>query len=84
MAHYFAVDGSYGDADSIIIINTDTTNAWSKAVWTAIEEASDYGRIEVVQHFIKGNHNFIESELFPANEKRCIHCELTAEQLAVE
>lgn len=84
MAHYFAVDGSYGDADNIIIINTATTNAWSKEMWTAIAEASDYGRLEVVQHFIKGNHAFYTSELFPAEEKLCIHCELTESQISQE
>lgn len=41
MATYFASDGSYGDADDLITIDT---SGWTEADWEKIEEASDSDR----------------------------------------
>lgn len=39
--HYFAVDGNYGDASLMCVI--DTSN-WTEAMWQTIEETSDSDR----------------------------------------
>ena len=41
MATYFSTDGSYGDANGLIIVNT---NAWPQDDWDRIEAASDWER----------------------------------------
>ena len=41
---YFAVDGNYGSADGMVII--DTTN-WSEDEWSQVELASDTERAQV-------------------------------------
>ena len=41
MATYFSTDGSYGDANGLIIVNT---NAWPQDDWDKIEAASDWER----------------------------------------
>jgi hypothetical protein len=38
---YFAMDGNYGDADGIVLVETST---FSESEWTEIEEASDHER----------------------------------------
>ena len=48
MSHtYFAVDGSFGNAVDILIV--DTSN-WTDAHWDAVEDASDSERIEVARN----------------------------------
>jgi hypothetical protein len=41
---YFALDGNYGEAQGMVVI--DTTK-WSEDDWTQIEEASDSERAQV-------------------------------------
>ena len=41
---YFAADGSYGDANGLVIIDT---RAWSPEDWSAVESAGDYTRANV-------------------------------------
>ena len=38
---YFAMDGNYGDADGIVLVETST---FSESEWTEIENASDNER----------------------------------------
>lgn len=42
--HYFAVDGNYGDASLMCVMDTSD---WTEADWQRIEEASDSDRPEV-------------------------------------
>ena len=39
--HYFAVDGNYGDASLMCVIDTSD---WTEAMWHTIEETSDSDR----------------------------------------
>lgn len=39
--HYFAVDGNYGDASLMCVIDTSD---WTEAMWDTIEETSDSDR----------------------------------------
>ena len=41
---FFASDGSYGDAEGLVIINT---TQWGEKEWAMIEQSSDYGRLRV-------------------------------------
>jgi hypothetical protein len=47
--HYFAMDGSYGSATEILIVDT---SLWDNTDWAAIEEASDDERSNVAQSII--------------------------------
>lgn len=42
--HYFALDGSYGEADRFVLL--DTTD-WTEENWNDIENATDNQRIDV-------------------------------------
>lgn len=42
--HYFASDGSYGDGEDILVIDTDQ---WTDEDWQEVEEATDLYRREV-------------------------------------
>jgi hypothetical protein len=44
MSTYFAMDGNYGYAHGLVVIDT---KAWTVEDWDAIENASDYDRITV-------------------------------------
>jgi len=44
--NYFAQDGNYGDADSLLIFDT---TLWSEDEWMEIEEAGDFNRTEIAQ-----------------------------------
>ena len=44
MSTYFAMDGNYGYANGLIVIDTKD---WKEADWDAIENASDHDRIVV-------------------------------------
>ena len=46
MMSYFAIDGNYGDADFLVVM--DTTQ-WTAEDWDAIDESSDYRRIRTAQ-----------------------------------
>jgi len=39
--HYFAVDGNYGDASLMCVIDTSD---WTESMWNTIEETSDSDR----------------------------------------
>ena len=44
--HYFALDGSYGDATEILIVDT---SLWTEQDWTYVSEGDDMGRIQRAQ-----------------------------------
>lgn len=44
MSSYFAADGNYGDADALVVVNT---NRFTDEDWQAIDEAGDEERAEV-------------------------------------
>lgn len=52
LMHYFAIDGNYGDATSIAVIDT---KEWNDEDWALIDEASDDQRPMVAEQiaFIK-------------------------------
>lgn len=47
---YFAMDGSYGDAEEILIVDTDQ---WTEDDWDSVHNASDDGRSDVAQSIIE-------------------------------
>jgi hypothetical protein len=51
METYFATDGSYGDGDGIVVIDTIY---WTDAMWTMIDECSDYDRVYIAELFEAG------------------------------
>lgn len=57
---YFAVDGSYGDAEEIIIV--DTTD-WSDDEWYAIRECTDSSRHGIVTQIIANAGDAAQLEL---------------------
>jgi hypothetical protein len=52
MAHYFAIDGNYGDADGIVIVDT---SGWTEDDWTAIEEVGDAERANLAYALAKSD-----------------------------
>lgn len=46
MKHYFATDGNYGDAEDLVVIDSDL---FTEDDWTAIGEELDYYRIELAK-----------------------------------
>lgn len=50
--HYFAVDGNYGSADGIVIVETSD---WSEDDWQAIEDAGDRDRASVAYALAKSD-----------------------------
>jgi hypothetical protein len=46
MIAYFASDGSYGDADQLVIVDT---SKWDDSRWEAIQNATDNDRIKVAR-----------------------------------
>lgn len=46
MQHYFANDGNYGDAEEILIVDTDL---WNEEDWQEIEDATDSERPQIAQ-----------------------------------
>lgn len=42
--HYFAMDGNFGNADGIVLCQTQE---WTEADWSEVEMASDYERANV-------------------------------------
>jgi len=44
MKHYFTEDGTYGDASSLSVFNTEN---WTETDWQAIEESSDSDRVAI-------------------------------------
>lgn len=49
---YFAIDGNYGDADGIVIVET---SEWSEDDWSAIEMAGDADRASVAYALAKSD-----------------------------
>lgn len=50
--HYFALDGNYGNADGIVIVDTSD---WSEDDWSAIEMAGDSDRASVAYALAKSD-----------------------------
>ena len=48
---YFATDGSYGDADSMVVVDTAD---WSNEMWNMIDQSGDYYRGYVAELFDNG------------------------------
>jgi len=60
---YFAVDGSYGSADDIIIVDTGD---WSEDEWDAVTMSTDTNRLEVVRQILDNASDAEQLELeFP-------------------
>jgi hypothetical protein len=51
-ATYFALDGNYGDADGIVIVDT---TGWSEEDWTAIDEVGDADRANLAYALAKSD-----------------------------
>lgn len=49
---YFAIDGNYGNADGIVIVETSD---WSEDDWSAIEMAGDADRASVAYALAKSD-----------------------------
>jgi len=45
--HYFAEDGSYGDASNLEVIDT---SEWTEKEWEEVEEASDSTRVYIASY----------------------------------
>lgn len=63
--HYFAIDGNYGDAESIVIVDTST---WDEDDWAAIEYAPEGRRAEIARAIADGEYNENQLEL-PLDER---------------
>jgi hypothetical protein len=50
--HYFTLDGEYGSAQGLILI--DTSN-WTKAQWDALEDSHPADRLTIAKKFAKQN-----------------------------
>jgi hypothetical protein len=50
MKHYFATDGNYGDAEDILVIDSDL---FTNEDWINISEELDYHRAELAQTIYK-------------------------------
>lgn len=46
ITHFFSNDGSYGDSDDILIVETDD---WSEDDWRDIQDASDMTRLAIAR-----------------------------------
>ena len=51
-ATYFALDGNYGDADGIVIVDT---SGWTEDDWTAIDEVGDSDRANLAYALAKSD-----------------------------
>lgn len=49
---YFAIDGNYGNADGIVIVDTSD---WSEDDWSAVEMAGDADRASVAYALAKSD-----------------------------
>jgi hypothetical protein len=45
--HYFAIDGNYGDADGIVLVDT---SLFTDEDWTNISEELDYARTDLAKN----------------------------------
>jgi len=50
--HYFATDGNYGDANGILLVNTEN---WLARDWVQIEDSTDSTRIQTAEAIAKKN-----------------------------
>lgn len=51
MQTYFGTDGSYGDGDGIIVLDTIY---WTDQMWDMIDSCSDYDRVYIAELFGEG------------------------------
>lgn len=59
--HYFAMDGNYGDAEKIVIVDTSD---WDEDDWAAVEYARDgEERMEIARAIADGEYNSNQLEL---------------------
>lgn len=52
--HYFAKDGSYGDALGLVVVDT---SEWTEQDWILIDEAMDDERPEIAEQISERNKN---------------------------
>lgn len=52
--HYFAKDGSYGDALGLVVVDT---SEWTEQDWILIDEAMDDERPEIAEQISKRSEN---------------------------
>lgn len=79
---YFAMDGSYGSAWGLVVV--DTTK-WTNAMWELIEECSDDTRPDLADHFANNTdltRHTMETNLIGV--PRCKWCSLSEEDLQEE
>lgn len=48
---YFAIDGSYGDAEGMVVADTSD---WTNEMWDMIHESSDFDRGYIAECFENG------------------------------
>jgi len=60
MPTYFAMDGNYGDAEKILVVDTST---WDDDDWAAIEYAKDDERLEIARQIDDGEYTSNQLEL---------------------
>jgi hypothetical protein len=69
---YIARDGSWGDAEGLVV--ADTTD-WTPWMFLALDDESDSKKAELAQHFMIGVH--------PWKDAMCVTCGLEARALNV-
>lgn len=74
-ALYFAEDGSWGNAEDILILDEDATDHFTQAVWERISDASDNERLDIARHF--AYNECVTNDDTP----ECQTCGLTANQI---
>jgi len=71
MQYYFTEDGTYGDASSLSVFNTEN---WTETDWQAIEESSDSDRVAIANRIErntskkKGTNTMTETQKLIATE----------------
>lgn len=69
---YFAVDGSFGKAEGLVVV--DTTD-WTPDMWECIEEEWEHSRPALAKHFASGYHLW--------QDAMCNSCGLRPEQVDI-
>jgi hypothetical protein len=70
---FFSEDGSYGDADGLLIVDLDDRR-WSDERLNTLSDASDNSRIDIAYHFV--NIDDGNEEHFPDEDGDCTICYL--------
>mgnify|MGYP006297109677 CR=1 FL=1 len=61
LTHYFAADGSYGDADLVII----DTSEWTQDEWDIVENATDAERMVIAWQLSNGPDSHPDQDTLP-------------------